>query len=256
MLAEERREKIMEILKNKGNISISELCNDTGASVATIRRDLSRMENRGLLVKIHGGAMLSNRNRFELSFEKRALINIEKKKMIAVKVMATIQEGDTVLLDAGTTTFFIAKEIGKSKKKVSVFTNSLAIAQEVANYPNIYLTLIGGRIDWKNMATIGSMTAKYLMDLIVDKAFIGANAVDVEHGAMTIEEDNAFLNHLMLKSAHHIFVVADSSKIGKSAFFGSVPIESMNFLVTDNGADREIIETLESKGVRVLFGGE
>ena len=256
MLAEERRKKIIEMLRKKENISISELCNVTGASVATIRRDLSRMENRGLLVKVHGGAMLSDRNRFELSFEKRSLMNIEKKKMIAAKVMTTIQEDDTLLLDAGTTTFFIAREIGKSKKNVNMFTNSLAIAQEVANYQNIHLTLIGGRIDWKNMATIGSMAAKYLMDLIVDKAFIGANAVDKLRGATTIEEDNAFLNHLMLKSAHHVFVVADSTKIGKSALFCSVPIESMDFLVTDSSADRKTIEMLELRGVRVLIGGK
>jgi len=256
MLAEKRQEKIMKILKRKGSATISELCKSTGASIATIRRDLSKMENRSLLFKIHGGAMLSNRNKFELSFEKRSLVNIEKKKMIAMKAVTMIEEGDTILLDAGTTTFFIAREIGKSRKNVSLFTNSLAIAGEIANYSKIRLTLIGGKVDWKNMATVGFAAATYLMNLVVDKAFIGVNAVDVTHGAMTVEEDNAFLNHLMSKSAQRTIVVADSTKIGKSSFFGSVPIENMNFLITNRDVDQETIRALKSKGVKVLFGGE
>lgn len=253
MLAEERQKEIIKILKSKGTVTISELCRITQASVATLRRDLIKLEDEGMLIRIRGGATLSNRNKFELSFEKRTVKNVEKKESIASKAVELVENGDSVLLDAGTTTLLIAKKIAYLKRDVMIVTNSLAIVQEMANHPDIRLRLIGGKIDWNNMATIGPGAIEYLMDMVIDKVFIGANGVDVMYGAMAFEEENAILNKVMAESARLVCVVADSSKIGKRAFVRSVPIKQIDILITDRKADRKIVKSLKSKGINVLI---
>ncbi|MGC8545150.1 DeoR/GlpR family DNA-binding transcription regulator [Athalassotoga sp.] len=251
MLTIERQQRIIELLKTEKYMPVNELSKRINVSIATVRRDLTRLENEGILLKIRGGATLSDRSRSEVSFEKRMNVNTKEKKMIAKKAIEFIQENDIVILDAGTTTFFIAKEIISANMNVTIITNSLMIAKETANYPDFDLIFIGGKFDWKNMATIGSSAIKFVSDLSVDKAFIGANGFDAIHGAMSFDEDNAVLNKMMSNAVKHVFIVADHSKIGKSAVFTSVPIEKIDVLITDRSIDNNIIEAFASKNVRV-----
>lgn len=251
MLSMERQQKIIELLRAQKYISVNELSEKINVSVATVRRDLTRLENDGVLIRTHGGATLSDRSRSEISFEKRMSVNTEEKKMIAKKAVEFVQEEDIIILDAGTTTFFIAKEIINTKMNVTIITNSLMIAKETANYPDFNLVFIGGKFDWKNMATIGSSAIKFVSELSVDKAFIGANGFDPIHGAMSFGEDNAVLNRIMANAARHVFIVADHSKIGKSAFFTSVPIEKIDTLITSGLVDYDTVKMLKNKNVKV-----
>ncbi|MGC8638167.1 MAG: DeoR/GlpR family DNA-binding transcription regulator [Athalassotoga sp.] len=251
MLAVERRQRIIDLLKEEKYVPVDELAKMINTSIATVRRDLTKLENDGFLLKIRGGATLSARSRSEISFQKRMSVNTEEKKMIAKKAIEFIQDGDTIILDAGTTTFFIAKEIINMKINVTIITNSLMIAKETANYPDFNLIFIGGKFDWKNMATIGSSAINFVSDLSVDKAFIGANGFDAIHGAMSFGEDNATLNKMMANAAKRVFIVSDSSKISKSAFFTSVSLEKIDTLITDRALDAELIKALEGKGIKV-----
>jgi len=251
MLAIERRRRIIDILKEEKYVPVDELSKMINASIATVRRDLTKLENDGVLLKIRGGATLSDRSKSEISFQKRMNVNTEEKKMIAKKAIEFIQEGDVIILDAGTTTFFIAKEIISMKINVTIITNSLMIAKETANYPDFDLIFIGGKFDWKNMATIGSSAMNFVSDLSVDKAFIGANGFDAIHGAMAFGEDNAVLNKMMANTAKQVFIVSDSSKIGKSALFTSVPIETIDVLITNEVSDDGLIKVLEDKGIKI-----
>ncbi len=251
MLAIERRQRIIELLKEKKYIPVYDLSKEINASIATVRRDLKKLESEGILLKIRGGASLSDRSRTEITFQKRMSVNAEEKKMIAQKAIEFIQDGNIIILDAGTTTFFIAKEIIEMKKDVTVITNSLMIAKETANHPDFDVIFIGGKFDWRNMATIGATAIDFVSSLSVDEAFIGANGVDAIHGAMSFEEDNAVLNKVMANAAKRVFVVADHSKIGKSASFTSVPLEKMHSLITDSLFETDVIDLLKSKNVQV-----
>lgn len=251
MLPAERRQRIIDLLKTQKYIPVNELSQKINASIATIRRDLTKLENDGILLKIRGGVSLSDRSRSEVSFEKRMDMNSEGKKLIAKKAVEFIQNGDVIILDAGTTTFFIAKEIFNLKMDVNIITNSLMIAKEAANYPDFNLIFIGGKFDWENMATIGPSAINFVSELSVDLAFIGTNGFDTIHGAMSFGEDNAILNKMMANAAKRVFIVADHSKIGKSAFFTSVPFEKFDTLITDRPLDNKIIESLKSKNIKV-----
>jgi len=235
----ERHEKILKLIASNSSISVNELCKLVNTSHATIRRDLAELESEGLLERFHGGAVLSSKKRFEVSFSRRInQHNVEKLKIAAAALERT-EDGETIILDAGTTTLQIAKLLVKSGKHVQIITNSIAIAQETADYIDPGVTLLGGNLDWHNMSTVGLVAIEYLRTVMVDKAFIGANSVDIERGVFAVDESSAFLNRAMVASSRQVFVVCDSSKFQRIAPFKSVDLDEVDCLITDNLIDRE-----------------
>ncbi len=240
-----RQQTILTIISDQTQVSVEQLLLETKASSATIRRDLQVLEKAGRIERFHGGARLSLRNFYELSFERRAKSNIEQKKYIADIAVDFIDEGDNIILGAGTTTLYVARALAQQEKEVSIITNNLIIVQEAANFPSLKLTLLGGVLDYENMESIGSATLTTLQQHIVDKAFISVNALDVKHGALTIFEQNALLYRTMIDVSRKNFVLSDSSKFSKKATHVAVTMSQLDHLITDAAIDQDSAAAFE-----------
>jgi len=252
----ERHAKILSLISENSAISVNELSRITKASQATIRRDLTELEGEGIIERFHGGAVFSDKKVFEISFDRRKNHFIEEKRAIAEAAIPFIEDDSTVILDAGTTALQIAKKLCELSRNVHLVTNSLAIANETAGCSEIDLTLLGGRIDWRNMATVGHVGVEYLRELKADLAFIGANAVYPCEGVFAVEENSALLNRAMVRSSKMVIVVCDSSKFHKEAHFRAVTPEQIDYIVTGSSTDRDILDALKEKGVAVIIAGK
>jgi len=155
---EPRRKKILNLLSANGRVRVAELSNFFGISEVTIRHDLAELESEGLLARVHGGAESTHRAYYTLSLSDRLKQNEEAKRQIAVKTASQIGDGDTIILDSGTTTLMVAQEI-RSKKGITALTNSLTIASELSNAPAVNIILLGGSLNTKNLFAYGDDTA-------------------------------------------------------------------------------------------------
>ena len=189
MFVAERRNHILELLKTNRSISVSDLCAACNASEATIRRDLSWLEANGKLERTHGGAVV---NPSERIFEEDMLTMREgkdlfEKQIIAKKAFDLIHDYDSIALDAGTTTFELARLIGQSDLHLTIITNSMIVFKELANNPNVELIILGGKVRRNTLASVGSVAVELMERLFVDKAFVGTNGVGLNEGFTTSE---------------------------------------------------------------------
>lgn len=246
-----RQKQILDALKDRPFVDIDTLLTITQASSATIRRDLQMLADSGHIERFHGGAKLSRKNLYEISFERRAQINLKEKKYIADIAASFIKAGESVLLGAGSTTLYIARALAQQEKKVFVVTNNLIIAYEAANYTSLKLSLLGGNLDYANMESIGASAHENLLKHVVDKVFIGVNALDAKYGALSIYEANASLYRAMVEVSRDVFVVADNSKFNAEASHVAVPIRQLKHLITDPQANPEAVYDFRSQGSKV-----
>lgn len=250
MFAEERKAKILEILKNSYRIQVSDLTEELEVSESTIRRDLQELEQAKLLKRTHGGAVRIENTSFEASMDEKELENIEEKIEIGERAASFISNNDTVILDAGTTTLQIAKKI--SAKNVTVLTNSVLIAKELASNKDVEVVVTGGYVRKETVSIVGPITDRIIQSFRVDKAFIGANGITIEDGCTTPNIDEAHTKSIMIKAAKETYIVADHSKFGKVSFSRIARIDEVDGIITDHKTDRQVIKKYEAKNVRII----
>ena len=254
MLPGERRNRILELLIVNRAITVKELCDSLEASEATVRRDLTIMEEEGKLERTHGGAVL-NVEEFldnEEIYPKKEQMNSSEKAAIAAIAFKSISENDSILLDSGTTTLELAKLIGKSDKRITVITNSTTCSGLLANNPNVELILLGGKVRLKTLAVVGSTAVDMLKRLQVNKAFMAINGINVEDGLMTPDLEEAEIKRAMINSAKERYVLADHSKFKRLAMCKVAPISMVDCVITDMQLDKNIIEKFELNDVKIL----
>lgn len=251
MFAEERQRAILEQLRRKGKVTVDELTVFFQVSPPTIRTDLTRLEEQGYLRRTHGGAIAVGNTLFEPPFAERAIWRQSEKRKIAQAAMELVNEGETILLDAGTTCFEIALRL-KEFKKLTVVTNSLATAQTLAENETIQTILIGGVVQSARRATMGVLATQFLEPFRCDKAFVAFSGIDSAGGFSVTDFDAAQVKRQMMRQARQIIAVADSSKIGQSSFARVASATDINLLITDNGIVLEDKEALEAAGLRVV----
>ena len=228
MFAEERYNKIIEMLNKSGTVQVSELSKELGVSLPTIRRDLEELENLGALKKIHGGAMTATK---ELSFGERKVKNIKEKIKIAEIASGLISDNDIIFLDAGTTVFQIVSFI-KDRRNVVVLTNSIETAVVLMNYTNIVSYLIGGSIKPESYATVGAEAIKNIKRYKVNKLFLGADGVGDDN--FTVQDINeTFTKQAMMEIASEKYLLVDSSKIGKPTFVEVGKLAQLTKIITE-----------------------
>jgi DeoR family fructose operon transcriptional repressor len=252
LLAAERRSKILASLALDGKVKVQELSKTLGVSEVTIRRDLSSLEKDGLLERTHGGAVSSSKSRYELSFEQKIRTNMTQKIAIASKALSLIEDGDTVMLDSGTTTFQLAKLLGE-KKDLTVVTNAVNMVSELSIIADLTLVLIGGFYKPTTGATIGPMVVNELKNIHVDKFFIGCNSITLTGGLMTPDMIDAETRKAMIAASAHVIVLADSSKFGKTSFVTIAPLEEIDMIISDKGLDARTRQAFEERGVEVVL---
>lgn len=253
-----RADRIMKVLLRAGEISVQQLSDEVGMSAPSIRRDLARLEERGLVLRTHGGVTLVETSLYEpfrhdTSFQARELRSADEKRRIGLAAGELIREKETIGLAAGTTTTQVGRSL-RHRRGISVITNALNIGMELSNQPAIKTTLTGGVVAWPGaFALAGQSTLNSLKDIYLDKAFIAVSGIDIKRGVTTLEAEEAAVSIAMIQQARQTIVVADSTKIGQVCPALICPISSVDILVSDIGLSQEAHDAFTAQGVKVIL---
>jgi DeoR family transcriptional regulator, aga operon transcriptional repressor len=251
LLVAERRHRIVELLREHGKVTVEALAARFATSAVTIRTDLAALEAGGALERTHGGALLRRADDDQPIAVKQTLHHAEKVR-IAKVAAGLIQDGETIILDSGTTTAEIAKQIRKLEvHSINVITNALNIASLLADVPAVRLIMPGGILRPESYSLSGHIAEAALANLQADRLFLGADGLDPEIGVMTPHLPEAQLNAKMIEISRQVIAVADSSKLMRRNISLIARVEQLHMLITDTGANPDVVAELERRGVEV-----
>lgn len=239
MTLSERHMLILNVLESSGKVSVSHLSELAHVSEMTIRRDLEALERDGLLRRVHGGAVSTVSLSYEPPFSVRAQRNAETKARLAAKAGSLIADGETVILDVGTTVTEVARAI-RGRKNLTVFTANLWAADLLADEPGINLMVSGGKVRPGERSLVGDYATHAFKDLVFDTFIMGIAAIDGELGFTEYNLEDAHVKRAALRAARRCIVVADSSKLAKVAFSKVCPLDGVDILVTDAGVEKHM----------------
>jgi DeoR family transcriptional regulator of aga operon len=251
LLVAERRHRIFELLQTQGKVTVEALAARFATSLVTIRTDLAALEAAGTLERTHGGALL-RRDDDDRPLTVKATLHHAEKVRIAMAATALIQDGETIILDSGTTTAEIAKQIRRLEgHTLNVITNALNIAVLLMDVPFVRLIMPGGILRPESNSLSGHMAEAALANLQADRLFLGADGLDPERGVMTPHLPEAQLNAKMIEISRQVIAVADSSKLLRRNISLIARVEQLHMLITDSAADPEVVAELQRRGVDV-----
>ena len=250
MLSEERRQKIQEILLQDRRILVKDIAKTFKISEVTIRKDLEVLEKRGLLNRVHGGAILTASSLvMDLAVTEKENINPQEKERIARKAKQFIKSGDVIILDSGSTTTRIARQL-KSEKGITIITNAVNIASELAQ-SSVSLILTGGNLREKSFSLVGPIAEDSLTKITAQKLFLGVDGIDFDYGLTTPNMLEAKVNIMMMQAAVETILVADSSKFGRRSLGVIADIKAIDKLITDNNINENDYNKLKNLGIEV-----
>ncbi len=250
----ERLQKIMSILSQTGNASTSYLSSLLGVSESTIRRDLNEIANTNEMVeRVHGGIVLrSDKVGIELMFDLKLDKNIEEKKRIARKALEFIEDGDSIILDSGTTCFQIAKLLYQ-KKGVRVITCDVKIAEELGKFADTETIIIGGVVRPGYYSIGGDLALEIMSKFSVEKAFLGVDAIDLRKGITNASLFEVGIKKGIIENAKQVIAVLDHTKFGKVALSKVADIDDIEVIITDKGLDENFINAIEKRGIKLIL---
>ena len=252
MLNLERRTKILELLEKNGQVAVIDLSRRFKTSEVTIRNDLKALHDRGLVRRAHGGAVKVATVSMDPSLKIKAEIHADEKRRIGAAAAALVRDGDSIILDSGTTTQQIARQI-KTRKDLKVITNGLNIAMELFGAKDIQLIFLGGVIRQNSLSAVGHFAEDILAQLSADKLFLAVDACDVEFGLSTPNVEESQVNQAMARIAKETILVADSSKFGKRSLSRIVPLSDIDVIITDRGLAAEMQTELRSHDLKLVL---
>lgn len=251
IFVEERRGKILTIVQNKNRVSVVELSKEFNVGDVTIRRDLSELEERGFIRRTHGGAILADNGLDEPPIKERELRNHNQKERIAHFISQIIRNGETIMIDGGSTTLQIAKQL-KTKSNLLIVTNSISIAEEFMNSNECGIILTGGELRRSTAMMVGSISERTFRLFRADRVIIGMSSMHPDEGFFTVNPGEAELKRTMMDCGKEIIVVMDSSKINKITFSFVSDFSKIDKFITDDGISEEVIRKLDHAGVEVI----
>jgi DeoR/GlpR family transcriptional regulator of sugar metabolism len=252
----ERREQIASLLEVVPRVSVAELAEEFGVTDVSIRRDLTILEEEGLLRRVHGGAVAATREHGRNAYALRARTARDEKKRIGAAAAALVSAGDVVVFDSGSTVAQVAAHISRPLRRsnaLTVVTNSIPVLDEVGRWESPHLVCLGGLYLPDHQALVGPQTVADMSDLTADVVFIGCDGLTVEDGLTTPHVLVAEIGALIARRGRRVIVVADSSKVGRHGFTPIVPLTEVHVLVTDRAADADEIERARELGIEVIL---
>lgn len=248
-----RRNKILEILYRDGQVRVSQLSELLGATVVTIRNDLKELEKRGYLERFQGGARQTSKNYHSLFFERCKQENEALKKRIAIATANLIQDGETIFINSGTTSYFTAVEL-KKHRNLNIVTNSIYCAMELGDVPTFRVKLLGGDINNQYLFLYGHDCLGQLKHYRADKTILSVSGICYDKtGITTYHPEEAAMDRLMMERSKQTIVVADSTKFGHEGFYHVSPLDDIDMLVTNSNIDKLAAAQLENCGVQVVL---
>jgi DeoR family transcriptional regulator, aga operon transcriptional repressor len=245
----DRLAAILSRLSEDGGVGVTDLARELAASPATVRRDLRLLEQQRLLSRTHGGAV-AHGVLYELPLRYRGARHGEEKRRIATAAAERVDEGMVVGLTGGTTTTEVARALSEMRR-LTIVTNSLSIAAELAVRPNLKLVLTGGVARPESYELIGPLAEATLSELNLDVAIVGVDGISARDGLTTHHESEAATNRALIGRAERTIVVTDSSKVGRTAFARIVAVGAVKELITDPNADADELARLGEAGISV-----
>jgi len=245
----DRLATVLDELSADGSVSVSELSDRFGVSVATVRRDLQLLEEQRLVARVHGGAVARG-VLYELPLRYKVARNQEEKRRIAAAAADLVADGETVGLTGGTTSTSVARALSE-KPGLTVVTNALNIASELAVRSNLKLVVPGGVARAASYELVGPIAETALAGLNLDLVFVGVDGISLAAGCTTHEEVEAYTNRALIKRARRAIVVADGSKLGRAAFARICELDEIDELITDADAPAAELEAVREAGLAV-----
>lgn len=259
ILVEKRYQKILQLMQDDGSVKVSTLKEKLDVSSETIRRDLEYMESQGLLKRTYGGALLIKdkneailENSLYTSFNQREMENIESKIEVAELAVQFIEDGQVIALDSGTTSLALARSIKNKFKTLTVVTNSLIIANELAEADGITLVLTGGVYKADEAAFISDIAESFFSKLSIETFFLTTCGISVEKGVTYQRMDEISIQEKMMEASDKIFVITDSSKLGVNSLVKMCDVSRVSMIITDSYAKDEQIKPFREKGIKII----
>ncbi|MBI3466039.1 MAG: DeoR/GlpR transcriptional regulator [Planctomycetes bacterium] len=250
MMAEERRKKVAELVSRRGFVSLTELAAELNASESTVRRDLEALDQSGTIRRTHGGAMAASDAAPVPAFEDRSRVSAAEKRSIGAVAARLVGDGETVLLDGGTTTFEVARQLlGRS---VQVVTNSLPIAHLLAGDRRVDLTLVGGYVYPRTAVAVGPMAVQFLSSVHARRLIMSVAGV-TERGFFNSNTLLVETQLQMMRAVDEVIVVADHTKFGQQSLAFLCPLNQVQRLVCDEGLIEEHRRMVGSAGVELII---
>lgn len=247
----QRRERILQLLVKHGSVQVAHLAESMGVSAVTIRADLGQIESQGLARRNHGGAALVRTPPQEQDIHLKDSLNSSLKEAIGARAAQLVRAGDNLIIDSGTTTMTLARHL-RDAEGVTVMTNGLNVAWELANAPGVEVMLTGGLLRKQSLSFQGAQAEASLTSYSFDALFLGVDGLDLQFGLSTHHEGEASLNHRMVERARRIVVLTDASKFGRVSLHRIAQLECVDTVITDPGISPEYSEGLLRLGIELI----
>tara|TARA_R110000822_G_C15320705_1_gene493688 strand:+ start:31 stop:819 length:789 start_codon:yes stop_codon:yes gene_type:complete len=245
-----RKKIILNLLNDDNSVSVQEIVDECKASEATIRRDLSELEEKGLLIRTHGGAIKNTATENLFSFSSKMNQNMENKEYICKIASKFINDNDIIFIDCGSTISFLPKYI--YKKEITVITNSLPVVSELINFDNIKLMVIGGEVLNDRKAIYGPSAERAISHYHANKAFIGSDGISLARGLSSYDENESLITLKMAENADEVFLLCDSTKIEKDSFVNFAPVSIIDYVITDKDLDPKLISKYKRNNMNLI----
>lgn len=251
MYAPERHQQILETARANGRVEVAGLARELAVTPETVRRDLTALERRGVLRRVHGGAIPVERFGIEPAVADRERHAAGEKERIARAALDELPEGGSIILDAGTTTVRLAQLL-PTDRELTVVTHSIPVAGVLISRPNVTLHLLGGVVRGRTLAAVGDWTRAQIADVFADVAFMGTNGISVERGLTTPDLAEAGVKRALIDAARRTVVLADHTKFGREDFARVAPLSELDTVITGVELDVELAEDVENAGPRLV----
>lgn len=252
MKSSERHRFILEALQKNGSIEVSDLSRILKVSSVTIRKDLDILEEKKLLYRTHGGAILGDPYISTRHVQEKKNIHPEEKERIGKKAAELISPGDAIIIASGSTICSMAKSI-PSNTKLTVITSAMNVAGELLDKPDVEIIQLGGTVRHTSASVVSEYAIRMLENFSCSKLFLGVDGIDMEHGLTTTNLMEACLNKAMIKASMKTIVLADSSKFGRRGFSKICDIDAVDHIITDSGLPEKIAEQIRESGIRLTI---
>lgn len=257
VFARERQEHIVRIVQEHGRARVGDLAAQFRVSAVTIRKDLVLLESERRLVRTHGGAIAVDRSRPELAFEIRERLQSDEKLWIGAAAANLVQDGESIVMDASTTSLSVAHQLKARRgwSQLTVITNGLRLASELAGHPGITVLMLGGRVRWEALSVVGQLGDGLFRRINVQKAFLGAAGFTLESGMADATDEEAQIKRSMVTAAREVIAIVDHTKWGRAAFATFCPTDHMSVILTDGRAPEGMVKALVGRGIDVRLVG-